>query len=424
MSRKIMQLHEGKKEAYLRETVSDKLVITAYKGRELGLLFKKNRLVEVHTLDNSSKIGAIYIGKVKNVVKNLNACFVEIADGELCFLPLGDAKQPMLLNRSFDGRILQGDELLVQVQRDALKTKQAALTCNITLQSELFVFETGSTKVGISNKLSAELKNKLRECLLQQGVTDDAGYLRQKEGLPEYGCVVRTEAGKLFADNVDAFLQEFEKAETEFAQLLDSAKYRTCFSCIKAPKKPYEAILSKVHTNDYVEVITDLPEAYTSLQGYVDNIRCYEDADFSLEKLYTIETKLQEALAKNVWLKSGAYLVIEQTECLTTIDVNSGKMIQGTDKEEAILKINEEAAKEAALQIRLRNLSGIIIIDFINMKDSAEEERLLFLMKELVATDGGLTKVVDITPLGLMELTRKKVCPSLKEQLGDLFRKA
>ena len=128
--------------------------------------------------------------------------------------------------------------------------------------------------------------------------------------------------------------------------------------------------------------------------------------------------KLEEALNKKVWMKSGAYLVIEQTECLTTIDVNSGKMLKGTQKEEAIWSINEEAAREAALQIRLRNLSGIIIIDFINMKDKAAEEKLLKRMKELTAFDAVSTTVVDMTPLGLMELTRRKTKRSLKEQLA------
>ena len=421
MSRNILQTHKPYEENPINRTTGGKVILTSYKGRELALLLRNNRLLEVQPLDNTSKIGAIYIGKVKNIVKNLNACFVEIADGEVCFLPFQEAEQPFMLNRAFDGRILQGDELLVQVQRDALKTKQAAVTCKINLSEEYFVFVLGNSRVGISGKLSKEDKAAIGAALQSKDFIDEQGCLLQSPRLPAYGCVIRTEAGKLFAQDKEAFLEAFAARKTAFVQLLETAGHRTCFSCIQAPKKPYEAILTHFRTDEYEEVLTDLPEAYTSLQGHIKNVRLYDDGDFPLEKLYTLKTRLQEALARNVWLRSGANLVIEQTECLTTIDVNSGKMIRGTQKDQAVWKINEEAAREAALQIRLRNLSGIIIIDFINMKDKAAEDALIGLMKELTALDNIPTSVIDITPLGLMELTRKKVNPSLKEQLEQLF---
>ena len=411
-----MQTHEVQRENPLCENADRKVVITTCRGREVACLYQGGRLLQVECLDNGSQIGAIYIGKVKNVVKNLNACFVEIADKELCYLPLEEAKAPFLLNRSFDGRILQGDELVVQVKRDALKTKQASLTCEISLQGKHFVYALGNPKVGISNKLSKELRGEIKVFLQERNRIDEQGCLYGKENLPAYGCVIRTEAGKCFQENKEAFWKEFLDSEEVFLQLLEKARFRTCFSCVQAPKKPYEAILDKMCISDEVEVVTDLPEAYTSLQGVRKELRYYMSEDFSLEKLYTVENKLQEALSEKVWLKSGAYLVIEQTECLTTIDVNSGKMIKEKDKETAIWKINEEAAREAALQIRLRNLSGIIIIDFINMAEKSKEEQLIAFMKEQVTKDVVLTKVVDITALGLMELTRKKTRPSLQEQ--------
>ncbi len=420
MSRNILQIHKPKVEESVKSNRSGKVILTSHQEHVLALLIKNNRLLAVHPLDNTSKVGAVYIGKVKNVVKNLNACFVEIANGELCFLPFKEAEQPILLNRAYDGRIVQGDELLVQIQRDAIKTKQAALTCKITLQSEHFVFALGNTRVGISAKLSKELKYDINEALKAQGIMDEQGGLLQSQTVPPYGCVIRTEGGTLFLQDKDTFVEIFSRQQADFVHLFEIAMHRTCFSCVQAPQKPYEAILNYFRPNEYEEVITDLPEAYTSLQEHSINVRLYEDKDFSLWKLYGLENKLQEALSKTVWLKSGANLVIEQTECLTTIDVNSGKMIKGSQNDEAIWKINEEAAREAALQIRLRNLSGIIIIDFINMKDKTAEEKLLTYMRELTASDNISVKVVDITPLGLMELTRKKMNPSLKEQLKQL----
>ena len=233
--------------------------------------------------------------------------------------------------------------------------------------------------------------------------------------------MIRTLTAELLEQDTTVFIDNFYKQQNAFLHLFEIARHRTCFSCIQAPKMPYEAILSYFSITDYEEVVTDLNEAYTSLQGYLanNNLRLYEDKELSLVKLYALENKLKDALSKTVWLKSGAYLVIEQTECLTTIDVNSGKMIQGSQNAEAVWRINEEAAREAALQIRLRNLSGIIIIDFINMKDKTAEESLIKYMKELTSVDKTIT-VVDITPLGLMELTRKKSRASLKEQLKQI----
>ncbi len=412
MSRNIVQLHESRVEEYQKQYRQNKLIVTNYENHELAFFLAEGRLKRVFHLSTPSKVGSIYIGKVKNVVKNLNACFVEISDGEICFLPLGEAQTPMLLNRTYDGRILQGDELLVQVQRDALKTKQAALTCRITLQGKYFVFAMGNSKYGISSKLSVNTKKKIQVFL-----KDKTDYSKQ-EALPEYGFVVRTEGGTLFQQDSELFWKEFLKQKEAFLQILNSAPYRTCFTCLKAAPKPYKMILDELGY-DGLHVLTDLPEAYNELLTYFREVTLQEDTQISLKQLYALDTKLKEALSKKVWLNSGAYLVIEQTECLTTIDVNTGKMIHGEQKEEAIWKVNEEAAREVAIQIPLRNLSGMLIIDFINMKQKEKEEALLTRMKELTASDT-LTKVVDITALGLMELVRKKVSPSLHEQLGDL----
>ena len=160
---------------------------------------------------------------------------------------------------------------------------------------------------------------------------------------------------------------------------------------------------------------------YEQLQndGY-DNLEFYEDSNYPLEKLAGIKTKLDKALSKRVWLKSGGNLVIEPTEALTVIDVNTGKAIEGKrNKETTFFKVNCEAAKEAARQIRLRNLSGIIIIDFINMKNSDNNLALLHSLREWTADDPVTTKVIDMTPLGLVEITRKKIHMPLSEQLKE-----
>ena len=172
--------------------------------------------------------------------------------------------------------------------------------------------------------------------------------------------------------------------------------------------------------------MTDLPEVYRILQEELPKmrlfvpIRLYEDALLPLYKLYAVESRLQELLDRKVWLKSGGYLVIEPTEALISIDVNTGKCDRGHNKEETTFKINREAAEMIALQLRARNLSGMILVDFINMKDKERERQLIEYMRSLLQKDSIPADVVDMTGLGLMEITRKKVRPSLAEQMRQI----
>lgn len=410
MSRKIMQFHDETNKEYEQYNADGKLLITQYANMEVALLFKDHRLLSLYTIENHTKVGNIYVGKVKNIVKNLDACFVEIEGKEIGYLPFSEATAPLLLNRRYDGRLLQGDELLVQIQKDAIKTKQACLTAKVSVSSNYFVFTLEEPSLGVSTKLKKDIRENIKSYIREL----DEKCVQNKSEFT-ISCIVRTEAGALFEENKSEFAKRYQEEKAAFMQLLEKSTHMNCFTCVKGGLKPYLAILEHFPYNCYAEVLTDLNEAYTRLQGHVDNLRYYED-DFSLSMLYNLDSKIKEALNPKVWLQNGGYLVIEQTECLTTIDVNSGKMIKGNDKNASVWKLNEEAAKEAALQIRLRNLSGIIIIDFVNMDNKADEEKLLMLMKDLVKADAVHTSVIDITPLGLMEITRKKVYKSLKEQ--------
>lgn len=410
MSRKIMQFHDETNKEYEQYYADGKLLITQYANKEVAIFLKGNRLLSLYTIENQTKVGNIYVGKVKNVVKNLDACFVEIEGKEIGYLPFTEVTVPLLLNRKYDGRLIQGDELLVQVQKDAIKTKQAFLTAKVSVSSNYFVFTLEEPSLGVSAKLNNEIRENIK-AFIRESIESTV----QNQSAFRISCIVRTDAGALFEENQPEFAKRYQEEKAAFMQLLEKSTHINCFACVKGGLKPYLAILERFSDNCYTEVLTDLNEAYTSLQGHVDNLRYYED-DFSLSMLYNLDSKIKEALNPKVWLQNGGYLVIEQTECLTTIDVNSGKMIKGTDKNASIWKLNEEAAKEAALQIRLRNLSGIIIIDFVNMDNKADEEKLLMLMKDLVKKDPVHTSVIDITPLGLMEITRKKVYKSLKEQ--------
>ncbi len=399
--------------------MNGKVIITNYKDKICSFLIQNNRLIEVHTLESYSKVGSIYVGKVKNVLQNIQAYFVEIADKEVCFLPFAETNTAFCLNRTVNERLVQGDEIPVQITKDALKTKQASVTCNLSKAGDNFVFTVGNDTLGISNKLSKPVKAALRETLQNAGYMDESCKLvyHSKSSVPTFGAIIRTEAASLYEKSPAEFLALFESEMQEFLTLLETSRYKTCFQCIYKPYLSFLGLLDTYAENEYSEVVTDLNEAYTALQDFSKPVRFYEDANYPLMKLYSLETKVQEAFHKQVWLKSGANIIIEATECLTTIDVNSAKQIKKSTTQRDILEINKEAAVEAALQIRLRNMSGIIIIDFINMEDFESQQELLQLMKDLVCKDKILTKVIDITPLGLMEITRKKINKPLSEQL-------
>ena len=380
-----------------------------------------NRLTGLYVLEQKglSKVGAIYIGKVKNIVKNIDACFVEIADGELCFLSLKEAEHACLLNRPCDGRILQEDELLVQVQRDAIKTKQAGLTAKINLSTNHFAFSLGNPKLGISSKLSKDYKEGLKRLLKEHQIVDSEDTLIQNTNMPPYGLVLRTASLTLLEElGAEGFIDELKKVHESFIDLVSRAKYQTCFSCLLPPPSVYSKALAYFGTSSFDEIITDDLEALEELSNQ-EMVRFYEDHMLPLPKLYSLESKIKEALSAKVWLKCGASLVIEQTESMNVIDVNSGKFDKKTASDDSIYRINKEAAKEIALQIRLRNLTGIIIVDFINMKSTEDNERILHDLRRFVADDPVYTQVIDMTQLGLVEITRQKGYKSIKEQWNN-----
>lgn len=392
-----------------------KVLILRYQDKILTALTKENRLLTVSAAGErkESLVGNIYIGKVQNIVTNIQAAFVEISKGLLCYLSLSDIKSPILTNgRTWDGKLRIGDELLVQVERDALKTKQPALTTKITLTGTyMIITNKKGEKAGISNKLSVKKKAEIRE------------FLNQERLETEFDTVIRTNAGNL-ENNYEALTEEWNLLNREMTDILKVAGYRSCFSCLKKGVSEYLKALKEIYQDEYDEIVTDDVKLYEEIKLFLEStgnktpLRLYEDTLLPLHKLYSVESRLQEALGSRIWLKSGGYLVIEPTEALTVIDVNTGKYdAKKGVPEETYLKINLEAAKEIACQLRLRNLSGIIVVDFINMQSAEHQKLLLQELRNFTKKDSVKTDVIDITALGLVEITRKKINKSLKEQL-------
>lgn len=376
-------------------------------------LYEDGHLMELSLIPEgkASILGNVYVGKVRNIVKNIQAAFVEIADGKLCYLPLEEVKAPVYTRPKKQQRLTEGDELLVQVNREAVKTKAPSVTTNISLTGKYLVLTTGNRKVGYSSKLKAEDKERLRSLA------------ESWEPMPA-GVIVRTNAAQAGEEELK---KEYEKLLARYHYLTEQAVHRTAFSCVLQSPPAYLTSILGSRSESLKEIVTDDDRLYAQIQSFLaeempddtGKLRFYEDRMLPLKALYRMEKGLTEALSEKVWLKSGGYLIIEPTEALTVIDVNTGKYTGGKNKQETIRKINQEAAGEITRQLRLRNLSGIILVDFVDMEGKEAPEQLLAWMREQLKKDPLKAAAVDMTELGLMELTRKKQKKTLKEQAKE-----
>ena len=424
--------------------MSSALLIIEKNEQILSLLYQENRMIQVKVHENNGKkqvnmagedklsslpLHAIYIGKVKNVVPSIDAAFVEVEKGKKGFLPMKQAKNPIIVNRKYDGRIVAGDEILVQIEKEGIKTKDPGLTCNLSFTGKYCVLTTGKQSVGFSTKLDNQTKLYWKQQLEEWNMDE----ILAEENI---GLVVRTNVTALMEDGIDPqsdiaktsdvcigsskFREEFQQLLEQKNKVLSAVSYRTCFSCLDQPMEGYLEDIRDAYEDSFDKIVTNNEVFYRRIRETfptMENVELYQDTRIPLEKLYSVETRLKEALDERVWLKSGAYLVIQQTEALTVIDVNSGKIQKKNPKDDIYFEINKEAAGEIALQMKLRNLSGIIIIDFINQNTKEQDKELLAYLSGLVKKDSIKTNVVDMTPLGLVEVTRKKIHKSLREQL-------
>lgn len=388
--------------------MGNKLLITKLNRNNITYiataLYSEKQLLELYLepVEQESILDNIYVGRVKDVVKNLNAAFIEIAPKKPCYYSLEDCHNPLYVKKINSPRMVQGDEVVVQVVKENIKTKPPKVSTNLTFSGTYLILTTENTSLGISRKLPEEERERLRELL--------GPYKNDK-----FGLVVRTNAAKAEPSEI---LKEYDELKLEYEQLIQTAVHRTCFSCLRKSPPEFLAILKNLNPSELEEIITDDRGLWEQIKAKGFQVTLYEDKLLSLNSLYSLEVRLQEALKERVWLKSGGYLVIQPTEALTVIDVNSGKSVAKKKVQEHYLNINLEAAEEIAHQLRLRNISGIIIVDFIDMKEQRAKEELMLQLKQFVKKDSVPVQVVDMTRLNLVELTRKKVRKSLTEQIS------
>ena len=427
------------------------------------LLDEAGHAVEIHADSpaDGPKLGDIYIGLVQNVARNINAAFVEILPGMNGYLPFDEIVEPIYTLKGPSREIQAGDQLVVQISRDAFGDKDVSLTTKIALRGRYAVLTHGGMGLGVSRKIPEE-----KRALLKDRVLSSEEFADIQKRIGPCGIVLRTNASAGLEN--ESLANELSSLESQMLDLKLKAPYRSVHSnLLKTPPRWLDRVLHLqqdtvecVMTDDlslYRQIAKALQEedngaengknsintrimrTYTRLKyahrtynssdyrdfhdspalSELDNqnpqtgacmLRFYNDQHVSMDKLFSLERELDRALSMRVNLKSGADLVIQSTEALHVIDVNSGRVKSGKKpKEEALLEVNLEAAREISRQIRLRNLSGIIIIDFINLKSAANSKRIMEELRIYTAKDPIRTQVVDMTKLGLVEMTRQKI---------------
>lgn len=389
-----------------------KILMTKEDGYVWTWLMEERQITEIHcTYQTDSEVpkmtlGDIYIGKVYNIVANIGAAFIDIG-GVYCYYDLSQAAHAMFTKKVGKKELCVGDELIVQISREAVKTKAPTVSSNISLTGRFVVLTSGNTKIGISSKIPKAQREEWKTWMEM---------FRNEE----YGLILRTNAKDAAFDRIR---EEIELLQKRFFKLKQTAGSRTCFSCLEAAPRAYITDLKNVYTEGLTEIVVEDESLYEEVSAFfareqtdlLDLLRKYNDPQISLSACYSTYSVLQKALNERVWLKSGAYLVIQPTEGLTVIDVNSGKCVSKKADDSAYLKMNLEAAREIARQLRLRNLSGIIIVDFINMDSEESMQKLLKNFRSFLARDPVPTTLVDVTQLQLVELTRKKIRKPLYE---------
>lgn len=382
-----------------------KIILTEKNKNILFFLLEdgKEKAINIYPKEESSSLGNIYVGRVKDVVRNIKAAFVEYAPDKVGYFSMDE--QAVFLNKKNTDKVCQGDLILVQISKESVKTKAPVLSCEICITGDFVVFDRKQKgKIGISKKITDKNRAEELKKLLEPYKSD------------EYGFIVRTDAA--FATD-EAIIDEAKKLALQYENMVSTAATRTRFSLMYQAENPLCKDIKNSGMTGEDEIITDSKEIRDELMNEGFLVRLYEDEAVSLERAYSLDKKIKDATGKNVWLKNGGYLVIEPTEALTVIDVNTGKFDgRSKDKEDSFLKINLEAAEEIARQLRLRNLSGIIVIDFINMQKQENIRALITKFEACIKNDPVLTKFVDFTGLGLMEVTRKKI----KKPLHEIYK--
>jgi ribonuclease E len=393
--------------------------IAVLEGRSLIEHYVSRPQDDVNQID-----GNIYLARVQNVLPGMEAAFVDIGTPKNAVLYRGDVRYEAddLLDNQEGGRgkkndlrieqmLKGGQTILCQVTKNPIGTKGARLTQEVSLPGRFVVLIPNSDTYGISKRLSDDERKRLRKIL--------------DEVKPaQHGVIVRTAAEGATSEELrrDVLRRQWDQIEAK----AKSSKAPTLL--YREPDMAVRVIREEFN-KDYRGVVIDDPALYDEVKEYVesispelaDRVELYtaDDDPLPIFERFHVHEQLHKAIDRKVWLPSGGSLIIERTEALTVIDVNTGKNVGTSSLEETVFRNNLEAAQEIARQLRLRDIGGIIVIDFIDMEIKQNREEVIRAFRDALARDKTRTQVFDISELGLVEMTRKRISEGLVESLSQ-----
>ena len=364
--------------------------------------------------DQQSLVGNVYTGKVRNVLPGMEAAFVDFGEGKNGVLYAGDVNYD---DADIEGKrpriemvLKPGDSVLVQVVKDAMGKKGARLTNQISLAGRYLVLAPDADVRGISRRLPDDERRRLREIVAE---------IRPK-GM---GVIVRTAAQGASKEDLTADIERLQA----IWQDIDAKKDKQAPALIYSEPDLVLRVIREHFTRDFRRLLVDKQEVYDQVLQYLSGteadlaakVKLY-DEELPLFERFHVEDQLRKALERKVWLPSGGHIVVDRTEALTVIDVNTGRFVGHTNLEQTVLQNNLEAAEEIARQLRLRDIGGIIVIDFIDMEIAKNRDAVLLKLREQLAKDKTRTQVFEVSNLGLVEMTRKNVSAGLLESFSEV----
>jgi ribonuclease E len=399
--------------------ITDKLmVITEHGERDQIAVLEENTLVQhyVTRRGSHSMVGNVYLGRIQNVLPGMEAAFVDIGRGRNGVLYAGEVNySPEDLDGGRPPRIEKvlksGQAVMVQVTKDPMGGKGARLTAQISLPGRFLVLAPDQDVSGISRRLSDDARKRLKSIL-------------NKVKPKQHGVIVRTAAEGASEEEIT---HDLERLIALWEQIQKTAKK------VKAPDVLYEEpeltvrVVRDLFTDEeFRELVTDSDRVHDKVMEYVRDVApdlaskvTLHRGPLSAFEEHRIVEQIHKALDRKVWLPSGGYLIIEQTEAMTIVDVNTGKAVGKTNLEETVLTTNLEAAREVARQLRLRDIGGIIVIDFIDLLLEQNKRKVEETMREALAIDKTRSQVFEIGPLGIMQITRKRVSGGLVDSFSE-----
>ena len=400
-----------------RESVDRKMVVRSKNGRtQIGVL-EDGVLVEHYVARNqdASLIGNVYLGRVQNVLPSMEAAFVDIGRGRNAVLYSGEVdwdgvetgNQP----RRIELALKPGDRVLVQVTKDPVGHKGARLTSQISLPGRYLVYVPGGSMNGISRKLPDNERARLKRIL--------------KEVLPESsGVIVRTAAEGATEDQLT---RDVQRLTSQWEHIQKQVENQQAPALLHAEPDLLVKIVRDVFNEDFTKMLIQGEDAQQTIRAYLESVapdllervEAYEDETDPFDA-FRITEQIEKALDRKVWLPSGGSLVIDRTEAMTVVDVNTGKFVgSGGNLEETVTKNNLEAAEEIVRQLRLRDIGGIIVVDFIDMVLESNRDLVLRRLIECLSRDRTKHQVAEVTSLGLVQMTRKKLGLGLLETFSE-----